>query len=148
MSAPQHIPSTGAQIARRCAIYTRRAASVGAQLNFNSLEAQYKSCLAYIDQQPGWSLEARFDDDGFSGLRLDRPSLKRLLASIEAGQIDVVVVYQLERLSRSLLDMTRLIERFDATGTVLISTTQHFSTAHELDRLQLKSLMSFTELAE
>src|SRR6266516_5613603 len=100
----------------RCAVYTRKSSEEGLEMEFNSLEAQRESCQAYVASQraEGWLLVPdRYDDGGFSGGTLDRPALKRLRADIEAGKIDIVVVYKIDRLSRSLMDFSRLVEVFD-----------------------------------
>src|SRR5579884_1644385 len=90
---------------KRCAVYTRKSTSAGLEQDFNSLDAQRESCVGYIQRQPGWTLvDERYDDGGFTGANIERPAFQRLLADIEAGKIDVVVVYKVDRLSRSLLD--------------------------------------------
>lgn len=131
---------------RRCAIYTRKSTSVGLEQDFNSLDAQRESCVAYIQRQQGWILlDDRYDDGGFTGANIERPAFQRLLTDIEAGKIDVVVVYKVDRLSRSLLDFAKLMERFGAAGTSFVSVTQNFSTADAMGRLTLNMLMSFAE---
>ncbi len=131
---------------RRCAIYTRKSTSVGLEQDFNSLDAQREACSAYIQRQPGWILtDERYADGGFTGANIERPSFQRLLADIEAGKIDVVVVYKVDRLSRSLLDFAKLMERFGAAGASFVSVTQNFSTADAMGRLTLNMLMSFAE---
>lgn len=131
---------------KRCAIYTRKSTSAGLDQDFNSLDAQREACLAYIQRQAGWSvLDTRYDDGGFTGANIDRPAFQRLLADIEAHRIDVVVVYKVDRLSRSLLDFARVMERFNATGASFVSVTQNFSTADAMGRLTLNMLMSFAE---
>jgi site-specific DNA recombinase len=138
--------SQAAPSAQRCAIYTRKSTSVGLKEDFNSLDAQYEACLAYINRQPGWSVIAeRYDDGGFTGANIDRPAFQRLLADIDAGKIDVVVVYKVDRLSRSLLDFAKVMERFSAAGASFVSVTQNFSTADAMGRLTLNMLMSFAE---
>jgi site-specific DNA recombinase len=98
---------------RRCAIYTRKSTSVGLEQDFNSLDAQREACAGYIQRQPGWTLvDERYDDGGFTGANIERPAFQRLLADIDAEKIDVVVVYKVDRLSRSLLDFAKLMERF------------------------------------
>jgi site-specific DNA recombinase len=132
--------------ARRCAIYTRKSTSVGLEQDFNSLDAQREACAGYIQRQPGWSLvDDRYDDGGFTGANIERPAFQRLLTDIDAGKIDVVVVYKVDRLSRSLLDFAKLMERFGAAGTSFVSVTQNFSTADAMGRLTLNMLMSFAE---
>jgi site-specific DNA recombinase len=132
--------------ARRCAIYTRKSTSVGLEQDFNSLDAQRESCVAYIQRQPGWAIvDERYDDGGFTGANIERPAFQRLLSDIEAGKIDVVVVYKVDRLSRSLLDFAKLMERFGTSGASFVSVTQNFSTADAMGRLTLNMLMSFAE---
>lgn len=93
---------------RRCAIYTRKSTSAGLEQDFNSLDSQRESCLAYIERQPGWKVvDERYDDGGFTGANIERPAFQRLLADVEARKIDVVVVYKVDRLSRSLLDFAK-----------------------------------------
>src|SRR5688572_10008355 len=104
-------------LTRRCAVYTRKSTSAGLEMEFNSLDAQREACVSYIERQPGWKhIDRRYDDGGFTGANVDRPAFQRLLADIDAGQIDVVVVYKVDRLSRSLLDFAKVMERFDAAG--------------------------------
>jgi site-specific DNA recombinase len=135
-----------APITRRCAIYTRKSTSVGLEQDFNSLDAQREACTAYIQKQPGWTLvDERYDDGGFTGANTERPAFQRLLTDIEAGKIDVVVVYKVDRLSRSLLDFAKLMERFGQAGASFVSVTQNFSTADAMGRLTLNMLMSFAE---
>jgi site-specific DNA recombinase len=131
---------------RRCAIYTRKSTSVGLEQDFNSLDAQREACAGYIQRQPGWTLvDERYDDGGFTGANIERPAFQKLFADIDAGKIDVVVVYKVDRLSRSLLDFAKLMERFGAAGTSFVSVTQNFSTADAMGRLTLNMLMSFAE---
>lgn len=116
----------------RCAIYTRKSTEEGLEQEFNSLDAQRDSGEAYIASQKheGWQcLPEHYDDGGFTGGNMDRPALRRLLADIEAGKIDCVVVYKVDRLSRSLLDFAKLMEVFDTTGASFCSVTQQFNTA-------------------
>src|ERR687892_1009236 len=130
----------------RCAIYTRKSTEEGLEQEFNSLEAQREAAGAYIasQRQAGWvPLPQRYDDGGFSGASLDRPALRQLLADVEAGGIDCVVVYKVDRLSRSLLDFARLIELFDRFGVSFVSVTQDFNTTTSLGRLTLNILLSF-----
>ena len=131
---------------RRCAIYTRKSTSVGLEQEFNSLDAQREACLSYIQRQPGWmALETRYDDGGFTGANTDRPAFQRLLQDVDARRVDVVVVYKVDRLSRSLLDFAKVMERFNAASTSFVSVTQNFSTADAMGRLTLNMLMSFAE---
>lgn len=130
----------------RCAIYTRKSTSVGLEQDFNSLDAQREACAAYVKKQPGWRLLADlYDDGGFTGANIERPAFQRLLADIDARKIDVVVVYKVDRLSRSLLDFAKLMERFNRSGASFVSVTQNFSTADAMGRLTLNMLMSFAE---
>ena len=131
---------------RRCAVYTRKSTSAGLDQDFNSLDAQREACVAYIQRQPRWTfLPDRYDDGGFTGANTDRPAFQKLLADIDAGKVDVVVVYKVDRLSRSLLDFSRLMERFNRAGASFVSVTQNFSTADAMGRLTLNMLMSFAE---
>jgi site-specific DNA recombinase len=115
----------------RCAIYTRKSTEEGLEMEFNSLDAQRESCEAYVASQKaeGWVLvPTHYDDGGFSGGTLERPGLRRLLADIEAGLVDVVVVYKIDRLSRSLMDFSKLVEVFDRNDVTFVSITQSFNT--------------------
>jgi site-specific DNA recombinase len=132
----------------RCAVYTRKSTDEGLEKEFNSLDAQRESCEAYIaSQRPeGWVLVPDYyDDGGVSGGTLDRPALKRLLADIEAGLIDVVVCYKIDRLSRSLMDFAKLVETFDAHNVTFVSVTQSFNTTTSMGRLTLNILLSFAQ---
>jgi DNA invertase Pin-like site-specific DNA recombinase len=132
----------------RCAVYTRKSSEEGLEMEFNSLEAQRESCEAYVASQraEGWLLVPdRYDDGGFSGGTLDRPALKRLLADIEAGKVDIVVVYKIDRLSRSLMDFSRLVEVFDQHKVTFVSVTQSFNTTTSMGRLTLNILLSFAQ---
>ncbi|QDT55943.1 DNA-invertase hin [Caulifigura coniformis] len=132
----------------RCAIYTRKSTDEGLEKDFNSLDAQREAAEAYIASQigEGWiCLPDRYDDGGFTGGNLDRPALKKLIADIEAGKIDCVVVYKVDRLSRSLTDFGRLVEVFDKRGTSFVSVTQHFNTTNSMGRLTLNILLSFAQ---
>ena len=134
--------------AKRCAIYTRKSTSEGLELEFNSLDAQREACEHYVRAQThlGWKLaEQAYDDGGFTGANLDRPAFQRLLADIEARRVDVVVVYKVDRLSRSLLDFARVMDRFNQAKVDFVSVTQNFSTADAMGRLTLNMLMSFAE---
>ena len=115
----------------RCAVYTRKSSEEGLDMDFNSLDAQWESCEAYIASQraEGWVLVPdRYDDGGFSGGTLERPALKRLLDDVRAGKIDVIVVYKIDRLSRSMLDFLNLVELFERHSTTFVSVTQSFNT--------------------
>ena len=132
----------------RCAIYTRKSTEEGLEQEFNSLDAQRESGEMYVAAQKheGWAcLEERYDDGGFTGGNMDRPALKRLLADIEAGKVDVVVVYKVDRLSRSLLDFARIMEAFEKHGVSFVSVTQAFSTTNSMGRLTLNILLSFAQ---
>lgn len=132
----------------RCAVYTRKSTDEGLDKEFNSLDAQREACEAYVASQraEGWVLvRDRYDDGGFSGGTLDRPALKRLLADIEQGLIDVVVLYKIDRLSRSLMDFAKLVETFEAHGVTFTSVTQSFSTTTSMGRLTLNILLSFAQ---
>ena len=132
----------------RCAIYTRKSSDEGLDQEFNSLDAQYEACSAYIASQKheGWKqLPDRFDDGGISGGTLERPALQRLMAEIDAGRIDMVVVYKIDRLTRALADFVRLVERLDAKGCSFVSVTQAFNTSTSMGRLTLNVLLSFAQ---
>lgn len=132
----------------RCAIYTRKSSEEGLDQTFNSLHAQRELCEAYVRSQAGegWEVVAqRYDDGGFSGGALDRPALRHLLADIAAGRLDVVVVYKVDRLTRSLADFARLIEAFDQAGVAFVSVTQAFNTTGSMGRLTLNILLSFAQ---
>jgi site-specific DNA recombinase len=131
---------------KRCAIYARVSTTMGLEQDFNSLDAQREACLAYIQQQPGWVLvEKRYEDGGFTGANIERPAFTRLLQDVDAGLIDVIVVYKIDRLSRSLLDFAKVIERLAAVGASFVSVTQNFSTADAVGRLTMNLLMTFAE---
>jgi DNA invertase Pin-like site-specific DNA recombinase len=132
----------------RCAIYTRKSTDEGLDKEYSTLDAQRDSCEAYIASQraEGWLLATdHYDDGGFSGGTLERPALRRLLADIEAGRIDVIVVYKIDRLSRSLMDFARLVETFEAHGVTFVSVTQSFNTTTSMGRLTLNILLSFAQ---
>jgi len=132
----------------RCAIYTRKSSEEGLEQDFNSLDAQREACAAYITSQKheGWSMEkARYDDGGVSGGTMERPALRRLLADISEGRIDVVVVYKVDRLTRSLSDFARIVDIFDAGGVSFVSVTQQFNTTSSMGRLTLNVLLSFAQ---
>ncbi len=132
----------------RCAIYTRKSSEEGLEQDFNSLHAQREACAAYVLSQTseGWSLLTdEYDDGGLSGGTLERPALQRLMKDIEAGRIDIVVVYKVDRLSRSLLDFAKLIEAFDRANVSFVSVTQSFNTTNSMGRLTLNMLLSFAQ---
>jgi site-specific DNA recombinase len=132
----------------RCAIYTRKSTEYNLELAFNSLDAQREACEAYIKSQAhdGWRLiPGRYDDGAFSGASLDRPALQQLLADVRAGKIDIVLVYKVDRLTRSLADFAKLIELFDAHRVSFVSVTQSFNTSSSMGRLTLNVLLSFAQ---
>ena len=134
--------------ALRCAIYTRKSTEHGLELEFNSLDAQREACEAYIKSQAsqGWQqISRRYDDPAYSGGNMDRPALQKLLKDIEAGQIDVVVVYKIDRLTRSLADFAKLVEIFDAKSVSFVAVTQQFNTTTSMGRLTLNVLLSFAQ---
>ena len=120
--------SADAKPVKRCAIYTRKSTTAGLEQDFNSLDAQREACEAYIKNQEaqGWTLlPDSYDDGGFTGANIERPAFQRLMADVEAGKIDVIVTYKVDRLSRSLLDFARIIEIFERHSTSFISVTQN-----------------------
>src|SRR5436305_6115193 len=132
----------------RCAIYTRVSTEHGLDQEFNSLDAQHDAASAYIKSQAhaGWTLiRSRYDDGGYSGGSTDRPDLQRLLDDIRARKIDVIVVYKVDRLTRSLADFAKLVELFDAHGVSFVSVTQQFNTTTSMGRLTLNVLLSFAQ---
>jgi len=140
MAAPQKL--------LRCAIYTRKSTEHGLELEFNSLDAQREACAAYIKSQAsqGWRLLSQhYDDPAYSGGNLDRPALKSLLKDIDAGKVDVVVVYKIDRLTRSLADFAKLVEAFDAKSISFVAVTQQFNTTSSMGRLTLNVLLSFAQ---
>jgi site-specific DNA recombinase len=133
---------------RRCAIYTRKSSEEGLEQDFNSLHAQREACEAFIKSQAGegWRLvKTAYDDGGLSGGTMERPALKRLLADISQGSIDVVVVYKVDRLTRSLADFAKMVEVFDARGVSFVAVTQQFNTTTSMGRLTLNVLLSFAQ---
>lgn len=132
----------------RCAVYTRKSTEEGLDQAFNSLDAQREACEAYIVSQrhEGWSLvKTGYDDGGFSGGSMERPALKRLLADVEAGKVDVIVVYKVDRLTRALADFAKIVEVLDAKGVSFVSVTQAFNTTTSMGRLTLNVLLSFAQ---
>ncbi|WP_233256296.1 recombinase family protein [Falsiroseomonas bella] len=132
----------------RCAVYTRKSTDEGLDKEFNTLDAQREACEAYVASQraEGWTLvRDRYDDGGFSGGTLERPALKRLLADIEQDLVDVIVVYKIDRLSRSLMDFAKLVETMEAHGVTFVSVTQSFNTTTSMGRLTLNILLSFAQ---
>jgi len=140
--------SSGRRAQIRCAIYTRKSSEEGLEQDFNSLDAQREACEAFIRSQKheGWvCLPEMYDDGGISGATLERPALKRLLAEIEAGRVDTVVVYKVDRLTRSLNDFARIVEVFDRRGVSFVAVTQQFNTTSSMGRLTLNMLLSFAQ---
>jgi site-specific DNA recombinase len=140
--------STSAPSSRRCAVYTRVSTDHGLEQDFNSLDAQREACVAYVRSQAheGWVLaHGRHDDGGYSGASLDRPALQALLKSVRQRGVDVIVVYKVDRLTRSLADFAKLVELFDAYGVSFISITQSFNTTTSMGRLTLNMLLSFAQ---
>src|SRR6202047_2963650 len=133
---------------KRCAIYTRKSSEEGLEQEFNSLQAQSEACEAYIRSQrhEGWiSAKTHYDDGGFSGGNIERPPLQRLLADIRGGRIDIIVVYKVDRLTRSLADFAKIVEIFDAAGVSFVSVTQQFNTTTSMGRLTLNVLLAFAQ---
>jgi site-specific DNA recombinase len=129
----------------RCAIYSRKSSEEGLELAFNSLDAQREACAAYIDSQrhEGWvALDDRYDDGGYSGGTLERPALQRLIRDIEAGRVDTVVCYKIDRLSRSLTDFAKLVDVFERNSVTFVSVTQSFCTTTSMGRLTLNILQT------
>src|SRR5437763_1574704 len=134
--------------ALRCAVYTRKSSEEGLEQEFNSLHAQREACEAYIKSQrhEGWTCLAQaYDDGGLSGATMDRPALQQLLADIQAGKVDVIVCYKVDRLTRSLADFAKIVEIFDAKGVSFVSVTQQFNTTTSMGRLTLNVLLSFAQ---
>jgi len=132
----------------RCAIYTRKSSDQGLEQDFNSLDAQRDAAESFVASQKaeGWTcIPTRYDDGGFTGGNLDRPAVQRLMADVEAGLIDCVVVYKVDRLSRSLIDFARMLEVFENHGVAFVSVTQQFNTANSMGRLMLNVLLSFAQ---
>ena len=132
----------------RCAIYTRKSTEEGLDQEFNSLDAQREACAAFVASQVGlgWKLVPdRYDDPGFSGGSMERPALQRLLQDIREKKVDVVVVYKIDRLTRSLTDFSRIVEVFDQAGVSFVSVTQQFNTTTSMGRLTLNVLLSFAQ---
>src|SRR5260370_180946 len=132
----------------RCAVYTRKSSEEGLEQAVNSLHAQREACEAYVKSQAheGWRLvKASYDDGGFSGGSMERPALQKLLAEVAAGRINVVVVYKVDRLTRSLADFARIVETLDGHGASFVSVTQQFNTTTSMGRLTLNVLLSFAQ---
>ncbi len=132
----------------RCAVYTRKSTEDGLEQEFNSLDAQHEACAAYAVSQrhEGWVLVSdRYDDGGFSGGNMDRSGLQRLLADIAAGKIDIILVYKIDRLTRSLADFAKIVEILDKAQASFVSITQSFNTTTSMGRLTLNMLLSFAQ---
>jgi site-specific DNA recombinase len=132
----------------RCAIYTRKSSEEGLEQSFNSLQAQREACEAYVTSQrhEGWqAMPKKYDDGGFSGGNMNRPALKQLLEDIAAGHVDTIVVYKVDRLTRSLTDFAKMVEAFDEKGVSFVSVTQQFNTTTSMGRLTLNVLLSFAQ---
>src|SRR5581483_801422 len=132
----------------RCAIYTRKSSEEGLDQSFNSLDAQREACGAFIasQRQEGWRLlPIRYDDGGYSGGTLERPALKRLLEEVEKSKVDTIVVYKVDRLTRSLADFAKIVELLDARRVSFVSVTQQFNTTTSMGRLTLNVLLSFAQ---
>ena len=132
----------------RCAIYTRKSTEDGLEQEYNSLDAQYDACTAYALSQrhEGWTVtKDRYDDGGYSGGTLERPGLKRLMADIEAGKVDIILLYKIDRLTRSLSDFAKIVEILDRKGASFVSITQSFNTTTSMGRLTLNMLLSFAQ---
>jgi DNA invertase Pin-like site-specific DNA recombinase len=141
-------PKTAGKTARlRCAIYTRKSSEEGLEQDFNSLDAQREACEAYIASQKheGWTASELYDDGGFSGATMERPAFKRLLSDVSAGRVDVVIVYKVDRLTRSLSDFAKIVEIFDKQQVSFVSVTQQFNTTSSMGRLTLNILLSFAQ---
>jgi len=141
-------PATRRNGTVRCAVYTRKSSEEGLEQEFNSLQAQREACEAFIASQrhEGWvCLRAGYDDGGFSGATIDRPALQRLLADIAAGRVDTIVVYKIDRLTRSLADIAKIVEILDARGASFVSVTQQFNTTTSMGRLTLNILLSVAQ---
>src|SRR5271168_3428424 len=140
--------STPARAKVRCAVYTRKSSEEGLEQEFNSLDAQREACEAYISSQrhEGWSvIPTLYDEGGFSGGTMDRPALQALLGDIQAGKVDVVVVYKIDRLTRSLFDFAKIVETLDTHSVSFVSVTQSFNTTTSMGRLTLNVLLSFAQ---
>lgn len=135
-------------IAKTCAIYTRKSTDERLDMEFNTLDAQREACAAYITSQrsEGWATSPElYDDGGYSGGSLERPALGKLLDDIKAGKVDIVVVYKIDRLTRSLADFAKLVEVFDEHSVTFVSVTQSFNTTTSMGRLTLNVLLSFAQ---
>lgn len=132
----------------RCAIYTRKSTEEGLEQEFNSLQAQREACESYIKSQKheNWQLlPNEYDDGGYSGGNMERPALKRLLQDVQNGLVDIIVVYKIDRLTRSLMDFSKIVEVLDKHNASFVSITQHFNTTTSMGRLTLNMLLSFAQ---
>ena len=146
MAERRSVNNDGRQPKLRCALYTRKSSEEGLEQDFNSLDAQREACEAFVVSQKreGWILLPElYDDGGYSGGTLERPAFQRLLADVSAGKVDVVVVYKVDRLTRSLSDFAKIVEVFDKNGVSFVSVTQQFNTTSSMGRLTLNILLSF-----
>ena len=133
---------------KRCAVYTRKSTTMGLEQEFNSLDAQREACVQYIRSQAalGWQVvPEEYSDGGYSGANVQRPAFQRLMQDVEDRKVDIIVVHRVDRLSRSLLDFAKLMDRFNRANVAFVSVTQNFSTADAMGRLTLNVLMSFAE---
>src|SRR4051812_33543444 len=148
MADRRSIGNDGRSSKLRCALYTRKSSEEGLEQDFNSLDAQREACEAFVlsQKREGWILLPElYDDGGFSGGTLERPAFRRLLADVSAGRVNIVVVYKVDRLTRSLADFARLVELFDAEAVSFVSVTQQFNTTSSMGRLTLNILLSFAQ---
>ncbi len=135
-------------VTKNCAIYCRKSTEEGLDMDFNTLHAQREACEAYVISQraEGWkTVKTEYNDGGYSGGNLDRPAMKKLLTDIKAGKVQTVVVYKIDRLTRSLMDFSKLVEIFDEYGVTFVSVTQSFNTTTSMGRLTLNVLLSFAQ---
>jgi len=148
MAERRSVNNDGRQPKLRCALYTRKSSEEGLEQDFNSLDAQREACEAFVVSQKreGWILLPElYDDGGYSGGTLERPAFQRLLADVSAGKVDVVVVYKVDRLTRSLSDFAKIVEVFDKSAVSFVSVTQQFNTTSSMGRLTLNILLSFAQ---
>ena len=148
MANSEPVPHRRRDVLVRCAVYTRKSSEEGLEQDFNSLHAQREACEAYVKSQKheGWVvLPSQYDDGGISGATMERPALQQLLADVRARKLDTVVVYKVDRLTRSLADFAKIVEIFDAHNVAFVSVTQHFNTTTSMGRLTLNVLLSFAQ---
>ena len=147
-AAPTRTPGYEARSSLRCAIYTRKSSEEGLDQEFNSLDAQREACAAYIVSQrhEGWThVPDSYDDGGISGGHMNRPGLIQLLEDVKAGKVDVIIVYKVDRLTRSLSDFAKIVDILDGAGASFVSVTQSFNTTSSMGRLTLNVLLSFAQ---